>query len=378
MKALIVLIVSFALVVLILRFLDKKFNAGFLLRWVLMRLKPKEGVFPFKEIREDSLPTAVCVDLGAFRKPLPNLSILGVKIVVVMEDRRPRVFLGHNGYKPEEIMPLNRHKGPAHDYKTQADLRELVQELHKQGIKVLIGFWGFWADGLSSKPSPWLQKHPELAPRIRGECDIGNPFAILKKEGISFAEYIAEQYRKLHHDFGFDGLFLGDGLCGFRDFMHLEKYAYLDDSGLEDLWAVFYHIIAKTVHDLGGELWAYDCMGFSLLAALSHGVSYGLLSKAGLDVLVFQTYPTAWGRRYFKVSGKTGLSKDFANFLSVKSAIRESTTRLFYSLEMGDSREGWRPSWECTRTQMNVFRDYADGKLIVWGNELVASLSARQ
>ena len=369
MKVAIVSIVIFLiLIVLVFYLLDKKFHIGFVWRSLLMRIK-SQGPFPYKKIREDPLPTAVCVDLGAFSRPLPDL--LGIEIVVLMEDRSPEFFLGYDGYRPNEEVPLNRHGGPANDYETQKDLKELVQELHKQGRRVFIGFWGFWADGFS-QPSTWLQKHPELAPRRSDESDIGNPFAVLNPESITFAEHIANQYKKLYQDFGFDGLFLGDGLSGFRSFMHPKRYRDRSESRYE--WADFYRSIAKTVHEVKGELWAYDCMGYSDLEALEHGVDYDLLAKAGLDVLVFQTYPTAWAK-YFKVPGKTGLYKDIYNFVCVNRAFSSANSiHLYYTLEMGDYREGWWPTWKDTQDQMREFQKYADGKFLVWGNETIANL----
>ncbi|KPJ54841.1 hypothetical protein AMJ47_03280 [Parcubacteria bacterium DG_72] len=368
-KVVIGLIIAFLfLVVLVALVLDKKFHIGFVWRSLLMRIK-SQGPFPYEEVRKDLLPTAVCVDLGAFPKPLPNL--LGIQTVVLMEDRSPVFFLSYDGYRPDEKVPLNRHGGPANDYKTQQDLKKLVQELHKQERKVLIGFWGFWADGLS-RPSKWLEDHPELAPRRWDESDIGNPFAVLNREGISFAEYIANQYKKLYQDFGFDGLFLGDGLSGFRSFMNPERYRY--KSGCASKWADFYRSIIQTVHETEGELWAYDCMGFSALGALAHGVDYNLLAKAGLDVLVFQTYPTAWAK-YFKVPGKTGLYQDIHNFVCVRRGFSwPNSIRLYYTLEMGDCREGWWPTWEDTQDQMREFQKHADGKFLVWANETIANL----
>ena len=363
-------LILFLFLIVIFRLLDNKFHIGFVWRSLLMRIK-SQGPFPHEEIRKDSLPTAVCVDLGAFPDSLPSL--IGIDTVVIMEDRSPEFFLEYDGYRPNKAVPLNRHGGPMNSYKTQRDLKNLVQKIHEQGIDVLIGFWGFWADGLS-QPSNWLEKHPELTPRRHDESDIGNPFAVLKEEGITFAQYIANQYKKLYQDFAFDGLFLGDGLCGFRSFMHLERYT--DRRHDVEKWADFYRTVVRALHEAKGELWAYDCMGFSALAAAAHGVDYDLLAKVGLDVLVFQTYPTAWAK-YFKVPGKTGLYQDLHNFVTVSEAFSfPSSIRLYYTLEMGDSREGWWPTWKDTRDQMKEFQKYADGKILVWGNETMASLSA--
>lgn len=370
MKVVIVLLAVLVLFIFFLWLLDKKFHIGFIWRSALMCWGDQEP-FPFEEIRKDPLPTAVCVDLGAFPKPLPDLS--GIETIVIMEDRTPEFFLGYESYQPCRPVPLNRH-GPLKNWQTQEDLAELVAQLHNQEKKVLIGFWGFWGDGLS-QPSEWLLEHPELKPRKWGESDIGNPFAVLKKEGVGFTQYIAGQYRKLHDDFDFDGLFLGDGLCGFRSFIHPERYS--DKSGEKREWAEFYWKVAQAVHIRGGTLWAYDCMGFDYLESRRHGADYKLLAQVGLDVLVFQSYPTAWVK-YFKLSGKKGLSQDIENFLSIKENVSGEPTKLYYSLEMGDSREGWYPKHKTTKTQMIAFQKHADGKFLVWGNETLSNMGDRE
>ena len=327
----------------------------------------REGIFPFGRITKDTLPTAACTDLGAFRKPLQKIADIGT--LVIMEDRSPEFFLSFQKYEPKRIVPLNRH-GPLQRHTTQEDLYLLAEGLHNQGKKIVIGFWGFWGDSIR-KPTDWLKSHPELRPRQKDESDIGNPFSVLFPENITFAEHVAKQYEKLHGVFGFDGLFLGDGLSGYRHFLDPVRYRNKEDSYRQ--WAEFYRVIAEVVHRTGGKLWAYDCMGFSHKEARLHGVDYNLLAKAGLDVLVFQSYPTAWVR-YFKVSGKTGLDQDLANFKSVKQEMKDTDTKLYYSLELGDSVEGWWPKHKTTCAQIEAFTSIADGKLLVWGNELISSL----
>ena len=329
-----------------------------------------EGPFPLGEILQSEIPNVALVDLGAFRKPVQKIPA-EIKAIVLMEDRSPKFFLGFDGYEASSLVPLNRH-GPIEEEWTQYDLRSLVADLHKQGKKVLIGFWGFWGDGIS-KPTPWLKKHPELKPRRPGESDIGNPFAQLFPEGITFAEYIANQYQRLHDSFGFDGLFFGDGLCGFRDFWRPNYYQNCGRD-VPGWWAWFYEIIAETVHKTGGQLWAYDCMGFGFEEARMHGVDYRLLAERGsLDVLVFQSYLTAWNY-LFGVPGKSGMSQDFRNMQEVRGILWGTRTMHFYTLELGDTVEGWHARHETTRWQMKILDPIADGRLLVWANELLAGL----
>lgn len=345
--------------------LGKKFHLGSLWRGFFMRRQAKqEGPFPYQELIDDNLPMAACADFGAFKKPLQKLP--GMKTIVLMFERTADEYiLSYDSYMPGRRVPLDRH-GPLKFYSTETDLRNLVEDLHKQGVKVLIGFWAFWGD-LIHRPGPWVKRHRELKPRRWGEADFGNLFVTLKPEGVTLAKYIAGQYKKLRYNFGFDGLFLGDGFCGYRNFF--EPWQYRDKKNTVEQLADFYRLIAEMVHKTGGQLWAYDCLGFSYEESVSHGADLKLLAKAGLDVLVFQSYPTAWGE-YFRISGKTDLIQEVANFPSVKEALLGTSTHLYYSLELGDSVEGWWPSWEATRLQMESFRKRkADGKFLVWGND---------
>jgi len=336
------------------------------LRGVLMKIGQK-GPFPYKEIATDLLEIAACVDLGAFAKPLQDID--GINTLVIMEDRSPELFLSFENYEPERIVPLNRH-GPLKEYTTQEDLLRLIQGLHGQGKKVMIGFWGFWGDGAQG-PGEWMKLHPELRPRQKDESDIGDPFAVLHPENMTFEAYIASQYKKLKETFGFDGLFLADGLSGYRVFTDPNRYDDKENSCLR--WADFYRTIAEAVHGTNGQLWAYDCMGFSYEEARKHGADYRLFAKVGLDTLVFQSYPTAWAY-YFKVPGKTGLKQDLANFESVRVATADTNLKAYYSLELGDSVEGWWPGHKTTRGQMTGFATVADGKFLVWGNDLIAAM----
>ncbi len=362
----IVAIAIFILTVAVLGWLNKKLHIW---RGFLMRMRSRrEGPFPYKKLIADPLPTAACVDFGAFRNPLQNLP--GLNTVVLMIDRAANEwFLSYDLYMAERNVLLDRH-GPLKFYSTEADLRKLVVKLHTQGIKVLIGFWAFWGDS-THKPGPWIKRHPELKPRQRNESDFGNLFVFLKPEGITLAEYICKQYEKLWRNFGFDGLFLGDGFCGFRNF--LKPWLYGNKSNTIEQSAGFYRLIAQAIHKTNGELWSYDCMGFSYVEAWLHGADYKLLADAGLDVLVFQSYPTAWGQ-YFRISGKNDLRQDLEDFLSVRQILMGKRTRVYYSLEMGDNVEGWWPSYKAAHLQMKLFQKKADGKFLVWGNDVISRL----
>jgi hypothetical protein len=327
-----------------------------------------EGPFPLAEIFQKPLPTTVALlDLGAFRKP-PFVQRLPkeIKTVVIMEDRRPDFFLGFKGYRFFDIVSLNRH-GPFKSVWTHDNLKRLVQDLHNQGKEVLIGFWGFWGDGIS-RPTPWLREHPELEHRRWTESDIGDPFAILYPERISFAKHIANQYQLLHEAFGFDGLFLGDGLCGFRDFWDLNRYRDQWRKTLD--FAEFYGMIAKAVHATGGKLWAYDCEGLPYEEAIHHGADYLLLAEAGLDFLVFQSYKAALVD-LFRIPGKHGLSQDVDSMQTIREALKSQKCLLYHTLGVGDIVEGWYPRHQDLQDQMRMLDPHSDGRVIVWANGLL-------
>jgi hypothetical protein len=373
MKILFIVFVVVIVLAFIVNILDRILHIGIFWRGPIIRWKyTKEGPFPIAELAKDQLPTAVCVDLGAFHKPLQKIPEW-IEVVVLMSDRLPRLLLTYKEFCPNDPAHLSKH-GPLNECSTQGDLRDLVQSLHQQGKRAFFGSWCFWGDLASGQPFQWLMNHPELRKTGRTESQIGNPFAFIRPEKVTFPEYVARQYRLLQKDFGFDGFFLGDGFSGFVNFMFPGKHKDKDNTAKQ--WANLYRIIADEVHQTSGELWAYDCLGLNANEARLHGADYRLFAKARLDVLVFQSYPTAWAD-YFKVKGKTGLLQDCLNFDSVRECLKGTKTGLYYTLEYGDSVEGWRPAHSSVRGQMKTFcleanSHLADGKLIVWGNDLLS------
>ena len=212
-----------------------------------------------------------CADPGAFARPLPRFP--GVEGVVLMEDRHPQFFLSFREFAPAAPTGLNRH-GPLHHWETQQDLKELVGALQAQGIRVAIGVWnygGWWP----LPPSPWVRAHPELR-RVSGSSDL-EPFVRIQPDGIAYAEYVGRQYERLRAAFGFDGLMLGDGFCGYGSFMTPDRGADREDT--IPRWTEFYRTVASWVHRDGGVLLAYDRMGFSYEEAKRHGADYRALAE---------------------------------------------------------------------------------------------------
>ncbi len=310
--------------------------------------------------------TWACTDLGAFPRPLPRLA--GIEGIVLMEDRHPQFYLSFDGYQPSADTRLNRH-GPLHAWATQQDLKELVAELRAQGIRVAVGFWNYG----SWWPLPqirWLREHPELR-RVPGSSYL-YPFVRLEREGMSYAAYIAHQYRRLAAAFGFDGLMLGDGLCGFGTIRNPTRYR--DQAHTIPQWTDLYGTVAEAVHESHGLLLAYDHMGASATEAREHGADYRALAEAGLDVLVFQSYPHAWGD-YWLVRSRDRFDLDASarNLATVRAAVSGTPAQIFYTLELSDSVEGWAADPGGLEVQAAAFDSMADGRLLVWANDVLAA-----
>jgi len=313
--------------------------------------------------------TWACTDLGAFPRPLPRLP--GIEGVVVMEDRHPEFYLSFTDYRPRADAGLDRH-GPLRNWTTQQDLKELVAALHTQQVKVAIGFWnygGWW-------PFPknrWLRAHPELR-RVRGSSDL-YPFVRLRREGVEYVDYIARQYARLSTAFGFDGLMLGDGFCGFGTIVDPDRYR--DQEAAVPRWTRFYTRIAEAVHRSNGILLAYDRMGFSYREARKHGVDYHDLARAGLDILVYQSYPQAWGNFWLGAyRDRFDLASNVRNLATVKEALAGTHTQVFHTVELGDSVEKWVADPEKTFRLMAQLAPLAGGRFLVWANDVFARVSA--
>lgn len=311
--------------------------------------------------------TWACTDLGAFPRPLPRLD--GLEGVVLMEDRDPQFFLSFTGYEARRAADLNRH-GPLSAWTTHEDVRTLVGELRGQGIKVAIGFWNYGGWRLHHRP-PWVRAHPEL--RHMALSSQLYPFVRLRSEGVTYAEYIGRQYTRLREAFGFDGLMLGDGFCGFSSIWDPDRYN--DRAGTTPEWTVFYRTVARAVHGAGGVLLAYDQMGMSASEARGHGIDYGELAAAGLDVLVYQSYPQAWAGFWLEsYRSRFDLAANVRNLATITAAIAGTGTQVLYTLELGDSVERWWADPGRTVEQMTALDPLAGGRFLVWANDLVAQL----
>lgn len=286
-----------------------------------------------------------------------------------MEDRDPRFCLSFSKYEARRGADLNRH-GPLHEWVTQEDLRTLVAQLQAQGLKVAIGFWNYGGWLFHRRPA-WLRAHREL--RHMTLSSQLYPFVRLRPEGITYAEYIGRQYARLRAAFGFDGLMLGDGFCGFASIWDPDRYANMADTIPE--WTGFYRTIAEAVHSAGGLLLAYDQMGMSAEEARGHGIDYRALAGAGLDVLVYQSYPQAWGGFWLEsYRSRFDLHANVRNIATVTAALAGTQTRVLYTLELGDSVERWWAEPQRTIEQITALDPLAAGRFLVWANDIVAQL----
>ena len=384
-----------------------------------------------------------CLDLGistpgGYPAVAKMLSDREFDFVVLMEDRQPDFFLTYDGFNPDSYTRLNRHGPYRSSHPTQRDLCSFVEHIQDAGVKVLYGFW--------PHENRWVsRRHPEIlltdsAGSIWHTADYSADFNPLLEfeldddyygiqRGDRFADFACKQYDRLSSDFGFDGLFVGDGGMGFRvfgnDSIGVNRYDYskqslarftqsqffcshgdgsscLLDMGKEgyapsrlsndilkfhargftewncEEWTGFYKILAKHLcAERNGLLAAYSCMNYGADVARLHGVDYKSIAAAGLDYLVFQTYAYAWGQ-HFRLQGK-----DIAiNLENLASVLREvdsmSGTQVLFTAEMGDDVEGWKCpmglSLEQVRTYCNPNRTHAnsrapDGLFLVWLNK---------
>lgn len=389
----------------------------------------------------------VCLDLGAFDPKIPDAGVhayldraAGVPAwVVLMEDRQPVWFHGYDGYRPHEQVPLNRH-GPRADAWTQADVKRLVDAFHAHDVKVLLGYWIHECDFVD-------ERHPELLIRdatgalwqdtVEKNADF-NPMRRMRAdpergivEGERYSTWSARQYARIQRDFGFDGLFLGDGAMGFRrhgkdwkDLRHFDfheswladfsaDHAFLAHEGCAlgreeastaerakdvhvyhwphwvawntDRWTGYYREMADAVHETGGILAAYNVMNYDPTLARLHGVDYRAIAEAGLDVLVFQAYDYAWGPLgpfgFLNIARKD-LATNLAGLLRTRAHVGFDTPmQIVVTVETEDEVETWNAPVAHTLGEAYAYgnaaaydgaswRRAADGAFIVWGNSV--------
>lgn len=359
--------------------------ASFLLRTapnaVKMKITPSEkiGIEELKELGIQKKSFTPLVDLGAFplerfragQVDFSKLSENDIDSVVIMEDRAPHFFLNYRNFDPNAEVPLNRH-GKSSEKWTMQDLRNLVEALHEEGIKVVIGFWGNTGE---KDKNPFVRDNWEaLRPVIPTSDDI-NPLSFVNDENgnqISFGDYVVKQYEHLNRDFKFDGLFLGDGLMGFRSFM--DPYGPYDFSDKQYLWTDFYRRVYEGLKNVDNHdtLWAYDCMANGEpSAARRNGIALQPLAKY-VDNYIFQSYGNdAWGRDYMRMPGYD-VNRDARHIAALPPALKEKTR---YSVGLGDAVEGWEGRKAWIREKHEKVSPHAHkGTLGVWSTKIFQNL----
>ena len=395
----------------------------------------------------DGFAAGVCVDLGAFDPTAPGKGVeawleraSGVPAwVVVMEDREPDFFHGYDGYRPDAPAPLNRH-GPNQHAWTQADLKALVEAFQARGVKVLLGYWVHECrfvderhpevlirDAAGKLWQDVVERNADFNPMRRMRADPGHGV----REGERYSTWSARQYARLQRDFGFDGLFLGDGAMGFRrhgkdwkDLRHFDYHeawlaefradeAFMEHEGCalhrEDAttpeqakdvqtyhwphwvawntgrWTGYYREMAEAVHATGGLLAAYNCMNYDPALARLHGVDYRGIAEAGLDILVFQGYDYAWGPLgpfgFLNITRKDLATNLQALLLARAHVGHDTRMKIVVTVETEDEVEGWNSPLSHTLGEAYAYgaaashdgrgwRRAADGAFIVWGNSV--------
>lgn len=400
-----------------------------------------------REGNEQRFETGACVDLGAFDPSLPDAGARafvdrarGLDWIVIMEDREPDFFHGYRGFDADAPAPLNRH-GPRSERWTMGDLRRLVHALKAEGVAPFYGYWLHecaWVDDRhpellmrTAEGSLWqdrVLKNADFNPMKRLHADPESGVA----EGERYHDWAARRYAELARDFGFEGLFLGDGGMGFRrhghDWMDLRWFDFdaewtsefahtaathpgcsLEDRASSpsrrardvrehhwaewvawntERWTAYYRETAEAVHRAGGKLAAYNVMNYDPAVAKLHGVDYRGIAEAGLDVCVFQAYDYAWGPLGpFSWAGIRRKDHDTnlrALLLSRAAMGYANKCKLVVTVETDDSVEHWDCPEPHTLGQAlslglasafdgERWRRAADGAFIVWGNAVKES-----
>lgn len=393
-----------------------------------------------------SFHAGACLDLGAFDPGQDDCGVAAYVArsqaslgwVVLMEDRQPVFFHGYAGYEPDAVVPLNRH-GPRADAWTQRDVKRLVDAFHAHGVKVLFGYWVHECSFVD-------EHHPELVIReATGQLwqdftEMNADFSPLRRmradpahdvrEGERYSEWSARRYAQLARDFGFDGLFLGDGAMGFRrhgqDWKDLRHFDYHEDWLAEfaadhafarhdgcalladtptperaadvhahhwehwvafntERWTDYYRTMADGVHQTGGILAAYNVMNYDPALARFHGVDYRGIAEAGLDILVFQAYDYAWGPLGpfgFLHIAKKDLETNLQTLLRTRAHVGFDTKmQIVITVETEDEVETWNAPVPHTLGELYHYgnalahdaagwRRAADGAFVVWGNSV--------
>lgn len=267
---------------------------------------------------------------------------------------------------------------------TNLQLKGLVDELHRHGIKVFPSLFNPFASHLDGKlyHSPWSNSHPELWEVLRdgtGSTCI-NP---LKRflDGTPYEDVLAERLSAVIADYGFDGCHVADGYSSSRSPIWMVDYS--DDmvqqfvemmevqlpfpiigggadpaqsearaeyiwQNLRHQWCEFYARrfeqllirICRAVHESGGEVivnnaWTRD----PFEAYYRYGIDYRRLVRAGVDRFILETVGAG-----VSIGAESGFPADprfdFNFMLAFTKACLPDTPLLCLN-GTGDTTENW-------------------------------------
>ena len=233
----------------------------------------------------------------------------------------------YDGYKPrQDVTKYFRFRTQPNRW-TEGDVLWLVNELHKRGVKVLLGVYlraegpvyRFSVQGFSVD---WVEKHPEvIGPR---KLLLFNSTIKLPKGKVSYSEYFSNKIEKIVRDFGFDGVYL----AAWDDWRVNEK-------GVE-------HVV-PLLGDLRGKI--NEPIFIEGPDTFNYEVINDLLDRA--DYVVLKTAPLV-NQLYYGMSDNisvTGYEKDLAELLGHVPEDRRG--RILFSAYTFSFVDGWvNPAFE--------------------------------
>ena len=228
-----------------------------------------------------------------------------------------RLFLTYGGFSPDaRLLPENCAYG-ARPYNaerrrqdwTQGQLKGLVDELRRQGVKVFASFFCWW-DALPADEA-----------------------------GISAK---TERLVRFVSDFGFDGFHGADGYAPPRFLLPEcpdgERVALARDYARR--YAANWTTIAGALKRAGKAVWVNTCWTLDPYEALyRYGVDYRLLAKTGIDGFVVESSAAAREMLGWNYTKAPAIAKSAAMLLRLKAAVPEMPLVLLHGIN--DGNEQW-------------------------------------
>ncbi len=268
---------------------------------------------------------------------------------------------------------------------TNYQIKGLVNELHKHGVKFHLSIFGAYYKDVLHKE--WLGQHKELLMKtIDGRVE---HLVALKrfKDGTYYEDFFIEKITKTLSDYGMDGIHLGDAFGPLSEGLALGDYSAdmveqfteytgidipddiltaMDDESTDALkkrqkwiwgnlreewirfydarWTKFYEKLCPAVHKIGCEVSNLGMyISDTLRSMYSMGTDAAHITDAGVDFLTPNILPTSV--RMNDVSGKCthfGHSL-FHRYMTMIPALKAQApnSKLFHMLGIRDEEEEW-------------------------------------